>query len=349
MRAAVLYGPGDLRVEHVPDPEPGADEVLVRIEAASTCGTDRKMLERGHPTLPPYPCRFGHEMAGVVVAAAGDGGPQAQGGGEAEGAARLVAPPAAGPAPGTRVAINNSRPCGRCTPCLHERPAVCRSPHFLFGGFAELIAVPVGQLVALPAGVDATAAAMAEPLSCALHAVGRAELRPGESCAVAGGGPMGLMMAALALRAGAEVVVCDPNPERLEVANRLGAGTLEGRADRLEAGAFDAVVEAVGRPEAWRQAIAAAAPAGRVVFAGGCSPGSEVPVPTATLHYDEVDLRGAFHHSAAEYREAVTLLAGGAFDWRALTGPEVGLEGLADALRADGPVRPLKLVVRPGS
>src|SRR4051812_41545388 len=120
VRAAILHGPGDLRVESVPEPVAEGDETVVRVEAATTCGTDVKMWRRGHPILPPYPARFGHETAGARVDT------------------------------GERVLVGDSVACGACGPCLAGRPQICRAPRWVLGGFAELIASPVAALHAIP-------------------------------------------------------------------------------------------------------------------------------------------------------------------------------------------------------
>ena len=130
MRAAILHGPEDLRVEEVPEP---ATEVVVEVHAATTCGTDVKMWRHGHPALPPYPCSFGHETAGVRTD------------------------------DGARVLVSDSVACGRCEPCRAGRPQICRDPAWLLGGFAERIAAPAEALHAIPDGLPFAAAAMAEP------------------------------------------------------------------------------------------------------------------------------------------------------------------------------------------
>jgi L-iditol 2-dehydrogenase len=312
MRAAVLHGAGDLRVEDVPEPVPGDDEVLVRVQAATTCGTDVKMWRRGHPILPPYPARFGHETAGVRDDT------------------------------GERVLVGDSVACGECRPCRAGRPQICRAPHWVLGGFAELIAAPVAALHAIPDGLDAAAAAMAEPLAAAVHAVDRAPARAiAPDAGVLGGGPMGQMLAALLVDEDRAVTVADRHAERREQARAVGATSAEALADH------DVVFEAVGRPDAWRAAVAACAPGGCVVFVGGCAAGTDARLPTRPLHYDELDLRGAFHHAPAEVDRALALLAGGAVDWRALAAGPIGLEALPDALATgnDGPAR--KWVVTP--
>ena len=313
MRAAILHGPEDLRVEDVPDPEPGDGEVLVHVEAATTCGTDVKMWRRGHPILPPYPARFGHETTGVREDT------------------------------GERVLVGDSVACGACRSCRAARPQICRAPRWVLGGFAERIAAPVAALHAVPAGLEPAGAAMAEPLAAAVHAVGRAPgLAVAPDAGVLGGGPMGLMVAALLVAEGRTVTLADRHPERRAQGEALGARAAGALADH------DVVVEAVGRPEAWRAAVAACAPGGCVVFAGGCAAGSDAALPTRPLHYDELDLRGAFHHAPDEVDRALALLAAGTPDWRALASGPIGLGDLPAALAAgnDGPARKWVVVPR---
>ncbi|HEY5318403.1 MAG TPA: alcohol dehydrogenase catalytic domain-containing protein [Solirubrobacteraceae bacterium] len=306
MRAAVLHGPGDLRVEEVPHPQ---GEVLVAVHAATTCGTDFKMWRHGHRILPPYPCAFGHETAGE----------------------RLDT--------GERVLVSDSVACGTCPPCRAGRSQICRTPTWVLGGFAELIAAPAAAIHAIPDGLPAPGAAMAEPLAAALHAVDRGS--DADDVGVLGGGPMGLMLAALLRGQGRTVTLADPHPERREQAATLGVRT----AERLSAHAL--VFEAVGRPGAWRTAIEAAAPGAVVVLVGGCPPGNEVALPADRIHYEELDLRGSFHHSREEVDRALEVLGAGALDWRLLAGETIGLAQLPAALAMTSTGRASKWIVDP--
>lgn len=306
MRAAVLHGPEDLRVEDIPEPE---GEVLVAVHAATTCGTDVKMWRHGHRILAPYPCPFGHETAGE----------------------RLDT--------GERVLVADSVACGACPPCLAGRPQICRAPTWVLGGFAELIAAPAAAIHRVPDGLAAAGAAMAEPLAAALHAVARGS--DADDVGVIGGGPMGLMLAAILSAEGRTVTVADRHRERREQAAALGVHT----AERLSRHAL--VFEAVGRPGAWRTAVEAAAPGAVVVLVGGCPPGNEVALPTDRIHYDELDLRGSFHHSREEVDRALDLLAAGEVDWRVFAGETIGLEQLPGALASPSGGRARKWVVDP--
>jgi L-iditol 2-dehydrogenase len=312
VKAALLFGDEDLRVVDVADPVPGPGEALVRIEAATTCGTDVKTWQRGHPLVTTYPARFGHEMAGTRVDT------------------------------GERVLVGDSVACGRCRHCAAGRPQICAEPQWVFGGFAELMVAPAGALHRVPDGLEPAAAAMAEPLAAAVHAIDRAPARAvAPDAGVLGGGPMGQMLAALLVAEGRTVTLADRHAERRAQAEAAGARSAERLADH------DVVFEAVGRPDAWREAVQACARGGCVVFVGGCKGGTDAVLPTRPLHYDELDLRGAFHHSREQVDRALALLAEGALDWRALAAGPIGLEDLANALAAgnQGPAR--KWVVLP--
>jgi L-iditol 2-dehydrogenase len=308
----MLFGHEDMQVVEVADPKPGPDDVLVRIEAATTCGTDVKTWRSGHPLLTAYPARFGHEMSGARADT------------------------------GERVLVGDSVACGECRRCAAGRPQICERPRWLFGGFAELMAAPEEALHAVPDGLDPAAAAMAEPLAAAVHALARGPaLQVAPDAGVLGGGPMGQMLAALLIAEGRTVTLADRHAERREQAAAIGAIAAE------QLGDHDVVFEAVGRPDAWRAAVQACAPGGCVVFVGGCRGDADAMLPTRPLHYDELDLRGAFHHSRAEVDRALALLAEGALDWRALAAGPIGLEDLPQALASgnDGPAR--KWVVIP--
>jgi L-iditol 2-dehydrogenase len=209
----------------------------------------------------------------------------------------------------------------------------------VLGGFAERIAAPVAALHAVPDSLEWAGAAMAEPLAACVHAVSRGT--GAGDVGVLGGGTIGLMLARLLVLEGRDVVVCDRHPERRAQAEALGARSA------AVLGEHDLVFEGVGHTEAWEQAMAAARPGGTVVFVGGCPAGSTVEVETGPLHYDEVDLRGSFHHTREEVDRALASLASGEVDWRALAGETIRLEELAAALRqpSDGEAR--KLVIDP--
>ena len=311
MRALLYHGPGDLRVEEVPRPEPGPGDVLVQVEVALTDGTDAKAFRRGHPLLfEATPSPLGHEFCGVDVAS------------------------------GRRVVAANSAPCGECAPCRRGEETLCENLRpFLNGAYAEYLLVPARiaarNLLPAPPGLAPEVAALTEPLACCLHGVERAEVEPGRTVAVLGPGPIGLMLCASARDAGSHVVAVGGRAERRELAPEFGAAPGDGRG-------ADVVIEAVGTGEAWRDALDLVRPGGTVVFFGG----REVAVDTFRLHYEELTLRGAFHHTPRHVRAALAFLASGAHPWERLVTHRVGLEGVA-GLFADPPRDLLKAAVVP--
>jgi L-iditol 2-dehydrogenase len=305
LKAAILHGPEDLRVEEVPEP---AGEVVVEVRAATTCGTDVKMWRHGHPVLSQYPCPFGHETAGVRSDT------------------------------GERVLVSDSVACGACPPCRSGRPQICRQPTWVLGGFAERIAAPSEALHRIPDGLSFAAAALAEPLAAAVHAVSRGT--EASDVGILGGGPMGLMLCALLIREGRTVTVADRHPERREQASTLGARGVP------ELERHPLVFEVVGRPETWRAAATVVEPGGVVVLVGGCPHGSSVEFDPGPLHYDELELRGSFHHSPEEVDTALATLL--ELDLCPLLGDTIALEELPVALGHTGG-RALKWVVDPRS
>ena len=317
MRALVFHGPGDLRVEEVARPEPCAadGDVLVQVEVALTDGTDAKAFRRGHPVLlGPPPSPFGHEFCGVDVAT------------------------------GRRVVAANSAPCGDCRPCRAGRPALCeRLLPLLNGAYAEFLLVPGriarANLLEVPRGLASEVAARVEPLACCLHGVDVAGVQPGDTVAILGAGPIGLMLCACVADAGGVPVVVGGRPERRALAPLFGARPGDGEG-------ADIVIEAAGSAEAWRRAVELVRPGGTVVFFGGLPGDEDVPLPSFRLHYEELTLRGAFHHTPRDVRTALTFLARGARPWERLVTHQVGLDGVAGLL-ADPPRDLLKAAVTP--
>ncbi len=326
MRAALLYGPDDLRIEGLAAETPGPGELVVRVEAALTCATDVKMWRRGHPALGAYPARFGHEWAGTVTAA-GEGAPFP---------------------PGERVVVADSAPCGTCAMCRRGQENLCPDLQYLFGGFAEAVRVPARHAARntyrVPADVPAEVVAMADPLACALRAADVAAVRAAERVLVLGAGPTGLLVTWVASRRGASVTVSDPHQARLAQAGRFGASATYPRTgddstdeaamrDLRGADGPDLVIEAVGRPAAWEQAVRLARRGGRVCLFGGCARGTVARFPTERLHYDEVTVLGAYHHAPRYFQEAVAALVGGLVPADHLLGERYRLDDLAVALR----------------
>ena len=341
MRAVVFHGPGDLRDEEVPWPEPAAGEVVVTIAAALTCGTDVKTLRRGHPVMIPHvPTVFGHELAGTVTAVGA-------------GVSHLRE--------GDHVVAANSAPCGECRLCVAGRPNLCEHLLFVNGAYGEAIALP-SRLVARNGvryrpSLPASRAAFAEPLACALLAIERGRVEAGQTVLIFGHGPLGCLLAMVAAARKARVIIVGKAGFRLERVAALGvAECVDATADgdilaRLGAltsdrGA-DVTIDATGRPEVWSQAMATATRGGTVVFFGGCAPGTTVALDTRRVHYEELTLVGAFHHTPEMIRQAVELLDAGTVNPDGLLTHRMGLGGVRDALAlmADGAA--LKVLIEP--
>jgi L-iditol 2-dehydrogenase len=310
VKAALLYAPGDLRVQEVPRPEPGPGDVLVQIEVALTDGTDLKTFTRGHPLLArESPAPFGHEFCGIVD--------------------------------GRRVVAANSAPCGACDGCA--RGEQCHDLVFLAGAYADWLVVPERiadvNLHEVPPGVAPEVAAMAEPLACCLRGVERAEISAGDTVAILGAGPIGLMLAACVADAGGWPVVVGGRPERRELVELFGAENGAGTG-------ADVVIEAVGSEAAWLDAVELVRPGGTVVMFGGLPRDARPPVDAYRLHYEELTVRGSFHHTPASVRAALGFLASGAYPWERLVTHRVLLDELP-ALFADPPRDLLKAAVVP--
>lgn len=310
MKAARLYAPGDLRVEEVPRPEPGPGDVLLEIEVALTDGTDLKTFRRGHPLLlAESPAPFGHEFCGLVD--------------------------------GKRVVAANSAPCGECDGCA--RGEQCRALVFLSGAYADWIVVPeriaAVNLHDVPPGVPPEVAAMVEPLACCLRGVERAGVQAGDTVAILGAGPIGLMLAACVADAGGWPVIVGGRDERRAHVEEFGAEPGDGRGS-------DIVIEAAGTEQAWFDAEELVRPGGTVVLFGGLPRQARPPLDAYRVHYEELTLRGSFHHTPATVRAALGFLASGAYPWERLVTHRVLLADLP-ALFADPPRDLLKAAVTP--
>jgi L-iditol 2-dehydrogenase len=314
--------------------------------AATTCGTDLKAYQRGHPVvLGPPPAPFGHEYAGEVVAV----GP---------GVTRWVR--------GQRVVGANSAPCGACFYCAREQEILCERLKLWNGAYAEYALVPADivarNLYALPPGLAPAAAALCEPLACALHAVDDAGVRAGDTAAIFGGGPLGLLLLAAARRRGARVVLCGRRQGRLDLARRWGAdvvldaavtgeGEAQARAIRdqtPDGRGADVVFEAVGRPEVWATAVAASRPGGMVDLFGGCASGTTVTLDTYALHYEARTLKGTFHHTPRHFAAALAAIADGSIPAGELITGTLTLDDLVPAFERLERGEGIKYVVRPG-
>ena len=337
----VFHGAGDLRHEELPVPEPAPGELVLRIDAALTCGTDVKTLRRGHPVMiPRIPTVFGHELAGTVTAVG-------------TGVRRF--------AEGDRVVAANSAPCGDCRLCLAGRPNLCEDLLFVNGAYGEFIALPprlvAKNVVPLERSLPAARAAFAEPLACALLGIERARVESGQTIVIFGAGPLGCLLGLCAAARKARVLLVGKAGWRLERVRELGIGEcLDASATgdvvgevRTRTGGHgaDVAVDATGRPEVWEEAVAATGRGGSVVFFGGCAPGTSITLDTRRAHYEELTLLGAFHHTPELIRRAVELMESGVLVPDGLITHRMRLETVRQALDLMAKGEALKVVIEP--
>ncbi|GAB4135185.1 MAG: alcohol dehydrogenase catalytic domain-containing protein [Cyanobacteria bacterium J069] len=338
MLAAVLYGQEDLRLEQQEPPSPGPGEVVIRITAATTCGTDLKVWRRGgHAKMLKPPTRFGHEGAGQIVAL-GEG--------------------VTGWEVGDRVVANNSAPCMGCFFCHKQEYSLCTDLAFNNGTFAELLNIPAPivqhNLLPIPAGMSDAIAAMTEPLACVLHGLSRSNVQAGDRVVILGDGAIGLMfVAALSLGYGLDqgsgfrvqgpgvrsqgaastplspspflplspsphIYLFGGSPTRLQIGEAFGAAKVFNHRQVDDVPALvksltggwgaDVVIEATGVPSVWEQAIACARPGATVNLFGGCPRNTSITVSTEQLHYSELTLKGVFHSTPRHVRDALAML-----------------------------------------
>ncbi len=304
MIAAVLYGKEHLRVEQVAVPEIEDGDVLVRVRAALTCGTDVKVFRRGyHARMIVPPALFGHELAGDIV---------------------RVGSAVTKFEEGQRIVAANSAPCGECYYCHREAENLCENLLFNNGAYAEFIRIP-SRIVernthAIPDHVTYQDAALVEPLACVLRGLEETNLRPGDNVVVIGLGPIGLMFVRLANVLGARVIAIGRRQTQLDRAARMGAEDLllsDGSdletlvRERTAGRGADIVLEAVGLPEAWETAVNLVRRGGTVNFFGGCPNNSQISLDTSLLHYSEITCKASFHHTPAHIRKALDSVSRG--------------------------------------
>jgi L-iditol 2-dehydrogenase len=296
MQAVRLLAQNDIRLMTVAIPDPGPGEVLVRVLAAGICGTDRHLFLGEFPSNPPV--TLGHEFSGTV---------------EATGAG-VVMPL------GTLVTCDPNAACGTCPPCRRGRVNLCVNNRPVGvgqdGGFATFACFAAEQALALPPATDPRHAALAEPLSCCIHATDRADIRPGDRVIVLGGGVIGLLCLQLAALAGAEVLLVTRHPAKRDLAMRLGAAATAGsvqEAATLWPNGAAAVIECAGVAETVTAAPHLACAGGRAVIVGVMPQGLTSSITPFDILFREVDVLTAFLNPFTQGRAAAMIAAGRLF------------------------------------
>jgi L-iditol 2-dehydrogenase len=344
MYGVFFLGPGKLELRQVPLPTPRPGEVIVKVESATTCGTDLKAYRRGHKLFKP-PMPFGHEFAGFISAVG-------------EGVAHFRE--------GDRVVGANSAPCNQCFYCRKGRQQLCenleRENRFLWGTYAEYVRIPahiVAQnLHIIPEHLPFTEASFVEPLACAVLCTTHAGIQLGDTVAIIGAGAQALMQIQLAKRLGAaRVIVVSRSPGRLERAHLLGADVtfsteqVDGIAvvkELTDGRGADVVIEAAGAAETWQMAFKLARPGATVMQFSGLPGGTEVSFDAQHLHYDEITMKGIFHHTPRAVEQAVSMLASGGVDVRPILDGAIPLRNVEYGLQRMARSEVIKLAVVPG-
>jgi L-iditol 2-dehydrogenase len=330
MRGFVQTAVGKYEERDLPVPRAAPGEVVLRVRAALTCGTDVKLLARGHPRI-SLPVTMGHEACGEIVEVG-------------EGVTAFRA--------GERVVPGVSGPCGECEDCRGGRANLCASGHAdrAWGAFAEFLRVPAAvvrsNLHRPPAGLPDEVAAFLDPLASVLHGWNRLGSPTPRTLLVYGAGAVGLLWAATARARGVRAIVAGRRAIRLETARRLGAEVLDLERDSAGAVGADAAVDCTGDPRIWELLPSLVRPAGRVLLFGGCAPGVSVTYDAARLHYSELALIGSFHSTPEEARAAMAALASGEVDPRPLITSTGALSDLPAFLEAQARGEGIRYAIR---
>lgn len=343
MKAVRFWAPQDIRYEEIPVTPPKKGEVVVKIKAALTCGTDVKTFRRGHPVLiKKIPSGFGHEFSGIVDQLG-------------EGVTNVKV--------GDRVAVANSAPCNECFYCKRGEFNLCENLDLLNGAYAEYITVPARivskNMLVIPDNLSFEKAAFCEPLANVVHGSARTEIKAGQSVGIIGIGPIGLMFARVAKLKGARVIVAGRNPIKLKLAEEFA------HADEIvdlkkypnpekifknfsdENKGLDVAIECVGLPEIWERIFACVRPGGTVHFFGGCKSGSKVCLDTTKMHYGDIKLMSVFHHTPKYFREALDLISSGQIEVEKLITDRLTLKDVEYAMQQHIEGKAIKFLITP--
>ncbi len=343
MNAVLYYEPEKVKYEQVEIKNLKAGEVLVKIEAALTCGTDIKTYKRGHPVLiKSVPSGFGHEFSGII---------------------EEIAPDVEGFKKGDRVVAANSAPCYNCFYCNLKEYNHCENIEFLNGAFAEYITIPANivkyNLLKIPKHVSFEEAAFTEPLANVVHGIEKTEIKKGQTVGVIGIGPIGLMFVKLAKLKGAKVIAAGRNPLKLKLAKDFGGADEvidltktscpEEAIKKLtpEGKGLDVAIEAVGLPEVWERMFNLVRKGGTVHLFGGCKSGTKVQIDTRKLHYDSIKVLSIFHHTPDCIRKSLDLISAGMVDVKKLITHEMNFAKIDEAIKLHDSGKAIKIALKP--
>jgi L-iditol 2-dehydrogenase len=326
MLANLLVKPGLLRLQEIKTPEPSHGEILVKIRASLTCGTDLKAFKRGHPMI-PMPTVFGHEFSGVIEKT-GKGVKKFRKGNE--------------------VMAVHSAPCGKCYYCRKKIQNLCENimDTKVLGAFAEYILLPphiVKQHVFIkPERLSFAEAAFLEPLSCVMHSINSVNISRGETAVIFGAGAIGLLHLMVLKKMGIKTIIIEKQKSRLKKAAELKsdaalnpdhADTVKKTLSATGSKGADVVFECTGNQRVWERSVRYVRKGGTIILFGGCRQGTKAAYDTGALHYNELSLKGVFHYRPSDVSQAYNLLSGRKIKVKQLISGEYPLSVLKTAFR----------------
>ena len=333
MKALILQKPGTITLEEIPIPSPASGEILVKVMAATTCGTDLKAFKRGHSEI-PMPGGFGHEYAGTVVQS-GTG-------------AKFK--------PGQSIMGVHSSPCGTCYWCERGQENLCETimSSKVLGSFAEYLLVPkrivYKNVYEKPDSIPFEIASLLEPYASVAQGIMELNhvLCEDSSVLVIGPGAIGLLFVAALKEVGVtNITVAGRNPERLKVAEAFGARTVAINEYQKEGRGFDIVIECTGQVEVWEKGLDYVRRGGVLMLFGGCAPGTKVTFDTKRIHYDQISIISPFHFGTQAVRQARIWIMNSKTDLSLLISGERKLEEGAKVFNDLDAGKGIKFVFRP--
>lgn len=329
MKAGLLNAPNDLSFETVPDPSLRSGDILIKVKAATICGTDIRIF-RGRKTAGVrYPSILGHEFAGEIVDNGGQSAFQC----------------------GDAVAVCPAIPCGYCDHCKRGYENICQNltaiGYEIDGAFAEYIRIPANavhsrNIFKLPENLSWENAALIEPLSCVLNGQEKIEVGVGDVVVILGAGPIGLLHVKLARHSGASrIIVSEPNAQRRQTALAAGADVVVDPIDddigaivRERTGGLgaDKVIVAIGVPKLANDALSLVRHRGKVSLFAGFSKGEMAPMDVNLIHYNEIVVTGSFGLNRLQFEKSLKMIASGQIEVESMLTHRFELRDISEAL-----------------
>ncbi|WP_062223589.1 alcohol dehydrogenase catalytic domain-containing protein [Aureimonas sp. D3] len=329
MKAALLRAPNDVLFGDVADPAPERGDLVLKVRAATICGTDIRIVSGRKTMGVRYPSVLGHEFSGEIV--------------DAGGSSKFKT--------GDAVCVDPAIACGHCAYCKRGLENTCENltaiGYEVDGAFAEYIRIPgraleTGNVFAMPDGVSFEEAALAEPLACVINGQEKVGVERGDVVAILGSGPIGLLHVKVARLSGARrIIVSEPNASRRAAALRAGADVVVDPVHedlraivKAESGGIgaDVVIVAIGVPSLANDALGLARLRGRVSLFAGFNKGEMAPLDVNAIHYNELIVTGSFGLTRLQFEKSLNLIASGQLDTKPFLTHRFALAGIGEAL-----------------